>query len=472
VNTSPGFFRLWIGRLFWGTIVSVPLAIFVFVLLMIEAERRGLDHSRTVLSAAQSLLSAAMVSGHPETVPSAVHRLATATGTTIVLLRNDGSAAYSDQKALDHIKAYTTIPDGWRNTVHSPDVFPWPSTSVPERLAHEVDRIFAEKNGHLVADRQGMSDPLDLHGGYAVWTRAIHNHTSCARCHGFDSEVLGHWVVISRVVPAAPHAGRILWGFWPLPLVNQTIIFGGTAGLVLVSLFFVSALESFLLSRSLRPKQPKKKSAKGKAGTKGPESPEGPGDGAGEAGGLLEGPEITVSYEGWQELHRRLETLDHSIVALAEEIPRPGVVSSGQKENVDVVEVNATLPEMLSDWSDRFEMSLQELEAHPLAKTDPTLGRFIEKAWAFRSQAVSFADLAQEEKEPESFGVLKAPFFEVLSEEQKDWTDRLRAVLGHLHAEVRAMEGVTKTGMNRTEPPRESLEKERSPSNSPEKPSR
>ena len=471
MNTSPGFFRLWIGRLFWGTIVTVPLAIFVFVLLMIEAERRGLDHSRTVLSASQSLLSAAMVSGHPETVPSAIRRLATATGTTIVLLRNDGSSAYSDQKALDHIKAYTAIPDGWRNTVHSPDVFPWPSTSVPERLAHEVDRIFAEKNGHLVADRQGMSDPIDLHGGYAVWTRAIHNHTSCARCHGFDSEVLGHWVVISKVVPAAPHAGRILWGFWPLPLVNQTIIFGGTAGLVLVSLFFVSALESFLLKRSLRPKPAKKKSAQGKSGAKGPESPEGPGEGAGEAGGLPDGPEITVSYEGWQELHRRLETLDHSIVALAEEIPRPGVVPSGQKEDVEVVEVNATLPEMLSDWSDRFEMSLQELEAHPLAKTDATLGRFIEKARAFRSQAVSFVDLAQEEKEPESFGVLKAPFFEVLSEEQKDWTDRLRAVLGHLHAEVRAMEGVTKTGMNRTEPPRETVEKERSPSNSPEKPS-
>ena len=464
MNTSPGFFRLWIGRLFWGTIVTVPLAIFVFVLLMIEAERRGLDHSRTVLSAAQSLLSAAMLSGHPETVPSAIRRLGSATGTTIVLLRNDGSSAYSDQKALDHIKAYTSVPDAWRNTVHSPDVFPWPSTSVPERLAHEVDRIFAEKNGHLVADRQGMSDPIDLHGGYAVWTRAIHNHTSCARCHGFDSEVLGHWVVISRVVPATPHAGRILWGFWPLPLVNQTIIFGGTAGLVLFSLLFVSALESWLLKRSLRPKPVKKKSSAGKADAKGPSAPEGQGEGPGDEGGLLDAPEITVSYEGWQELHRRLETLDHSIVALAEEIPRPGVVPPGQKGEVEVVEVNATLPEMLSDWSDRFEMSLQELEAHPLAQTDPSLSRFIEKARAFRSQAVSFVDLAQEEKEPESFGALKAPFFEVLSEEQKDWTDRLRAVLGHLHAEVRAMEGVTKTGMKRTEPPQEETEKEKAKS--------
>ena len=48
-----------------------------------------------------------------------------------------------------------------------------------------------------------------------------------------------------------------------------------------------------------------------------------------------------------------------------------------------------------------------------------------------------------------------------MTDEQKDWTDRLRAVLGHLHAEVRAMEGVTKTGMNRTEPPKEETEKEK-----------
>lgn len=461
MNSPPGFFRLWIGRLFWGAIVTVPLVALVFVLLMIEAERQGLDHSRTVLTAAQSLLSSAMISAHPETVPQAISRLATATGTTIVLLRNDGSSAYSDQKALDHIKAYSAVPDSWRNTLHSPDVFPWPSTSAPERLAHEVDRIFAEKNGRLVADRHGMSNPIDLHGGYAVWTQAIHNHTACARCHGFDSEVLGHWVVISKVVPATPHAGRILWGFWPLPLVNQTIIFGGTAGLVLFSLVLVSALESAFLKRGLRPKVPKKNAASGKASAKGESGGE-----EEKAGTSGEEPshatsEITVSYEGWQELHTRLETLDHSIMALAEEIPRPGVIPATQTEGIDVVEVHATLSEMLSDWSDRFEMSLQEIEAHPLAKTDPVLARFVERAQAFRSQAVSFVDMAEEEKEPESFGVLKAPFFEVLTDEQKDWTDRLRAVLGHLHAEVRAMEGVTKTGMNRTEPPKEETEKEK-----------
>ncbi len=458
MNSSPGFFRLWIGRLFWGAIITIPLAIFVFVLLMVDAERRGLDHSRTVLAAAESMLSSAMISGHPESVPTDITRLGTATGTTIVLLRNDGASAYSDQKALDHIKSYTAVPDSWRNTLHSPDVFPWPSTTVPERLAHEVDRIFAEKDGHLVADLHGRANPIDLHGGYAVWTQAIHNHTACARCHGFDSEVLGHWVVISRVVPATPHAGRILWGFWPLPLMNQTIIFGGTAGLVIVSLLFVSGLESFLLKRSLRPKSPKKKASSGKTPAKGEAGSEGKDTTGGEAAGHTD-PGLTVSYEGWQELHSRLETLDHSIVVLAEEIPRPGVVATGGKEETAVVEVQATLSEMLSDWSDRFEMSLQEIEAHPLAKTDPTLGRFIEKAQSFRSQAVSFVDLAQEEKTPESFGVLKAPFFEVLSEEQQDWTDRLRAVLGHLHAEVRAMEGVTKTGMKRTEPPREESEK-------------
>ena len=462
LNGSPGFFRLWIGRLFWGGVVMLPLAVLFFVLLMVEAERRGLDHSRTVLESAESLLSSAMISGNPETVPQAISRLSTATGAVIVLLRNDGSSAYSDQKALDHIKAYTAVPDAWRNTLHSPDVFPWPSTAVPERLAHEVDRIFAEKNGHLVADLHGMASPIALHGGYAVWSRAIHNHTACARCHGFDSEVLGHWVVISRVVPVSAHAGRILWGFWPLPQINQTIIFGGTAGLVVFSLLFVSAIESFFLKRALRPKAPKKKAAGKSSGEKG-------------AGAVVheaalpapgsDEPDLTVSYEGWQELHTRLETLDHSIVALAEEIPRPGILPTDHKESGEVVEVHVSLSEMLADWSDRFEMALQELESHPLAKSDAILLRFIEKAREFRAQAVSYVDVANSEKEPDSFGVLKAPFFEVLSEEHKEWTDRLRAVLGHLHAEIRAMEGVTKTGIKRTEPPREQTEKERDPAN-------
>jgi len=462
LNAPPGFFRLWIGRLFWGAIVMIPLSALFFALLMVEAERRGLDHSRTVLESSESLLSSEMISGHPEAVPQAVNRLATATGTVIVLLRNDGSSAYSDEKALDHIKAYTAVSDAWRNTLHSPDVFPWPSTAVPERLAHEVDRIFAEKNGHLVADLHGMASPIALHGGYAVWTRAIHNHTACARCHGFDSEVLGHWVVISRVVPAASHAGRILWGFWPLPQVNQTIIFGGTAGLVVLSLLFVSALESFFLKRGLRPKPLKKKAAGKSSGEKGESASL---HEAASSAAASDEPALTVSYEGWQELHQRLETLDHSIVALAEEIPRPGILPADHKEADEVVEVHVSLAEMLADWSDRFEMALQELESHPLAKSDAILSRFIEKAREFRTQAVSFVDVADSEKEPESFGALKAPFFEVLTEEHKDWTDRLRAVLGHLHAEVRAMEGVTKTGINRTEPPREQTEKEKDTAN-------
>ena len=436
------------GRVVWGLILTVPLGALFLVLLMISGELRGLDHVRIGVEAANSLLASAMKAGKPESVPLAIRQMGSATGTTIILFRNDGTPAFSDTRALEQIKAYTAIPDEWKTAPHTPNLFLWPPSSLPSPLVHEVDRIFSVRSAHLVTDDSGRASPLAMNGGYAVWTSSIPNRTSCARCHGFDREVLGHWVAVAKIAPfASPHGG-LLWGFWPLPGVNQKILFAGTLSLALFSVFMVSLAESWTLRRGLRGKKEKK--ADGKKGSAGEESP----SSAREAGPLGEGleEETTVSREGWEDLHRRLETLDGSILALAEEIPRAGVLP--QKHSDEVIAVHATLGELLSDWSDRFELALQELEAHPALASDPGLARYLEKAREFRAQAVSLADMASQQTEDKSFGVLKAPFFEALSEDQKNWTVRLRAVLGHLHAEIRAMEGISKTGLARTEPPK------------------
>lgn len=445
MNSGPGFARLWLGRLFWGLVVTLPLGGLVLVLLMISAELRGLDHARTGVEAANSLLSAAMRAGNPEAVPAAIRQMAQATGTTLILFRNDGTPAYSDSRALDRIKAYAAIPDAWKTAPHSPDLFLWPPPSLPSSLVHEVDRIFSLRSAHLVTDSSGQASPLAVNGGYAVWTSSIPNRTSCARCHGFDREVLGHWVAVSSVAPLAGPRGSLLWGFWPLPGVNQKILLGGTLSLALFAIFAVSLAETWTLRRGFRGNKEKTE-----PGKKGAETPAG--QFAREPGTSGEEGEMTVSHEGWEELHRRLETLDRQVLALAEEIPRAGILP--QKHPDNVISVNATLGELLADWSDRFELGLQELEAHPALATDPVWARYLEKAREFRSQAVSYADMAVQETEEKSYGALKAPFFESLPEDQKDWTDRLRAVLGHLHAEIRSMEGVTKTGLARTEAPK------------------
>ncbi len=447
LNAPPGFFRLWLGRIFWGLVVTVPITAMILVVLMLSAEIRGLDRARTGIEAANALLSSAMKAGKPESVPLAVRQMASATGTTLILFRNDGTPAYSDMRALDRVKAYTAIAEEWKNAPHSPDLFLWPPSSFPRPLVHEVERVFSNRSAHLVTDSKGRASPLALWGGYAVWTRSIHNHTSCARCHGFDREVLGHWVAVADVSPVSSPHGTVLWGFWPLPGINQRILLGGTVSLALFAIFLVSLTETWTLRRGLAAKKGKKP-----PGKKGVETPEGPifarEAPAEEAGGSEEMP---VSHGGWEDLHRRLETLDRAVMTLAEEIPRAGVLPSRHAD--ETVAVQATMGEMLSDWSDRFEMALQELAAHPAVTTDPVLSRYMEKVQEFRTQAVSLADMATQESGEKTFGLLKAPFFESLSDEQKDWTDRLRSVLGHLHAEIRAMEGISRTGLARTEAP-------------------
>ncbi len=452
MNAPPGFFRLWLGRIFWGLVVSIPLGVMALVLLMLSAELRGLDRARTGIEAANSLLSSAMKAGKPEAVPLAVRQMASATGTTLILFRNDGTPAYSDMRALDRVKAYAAIPEEWKTSPHTPDLFLWPPSSFPRPLVHEVDRIFSNRSAHLVTDSRGRASPLAIGGGYAIWTKSIRNHTTCARCHGFDREVLGHWVAVASVSSVASRRGTVLWGFWPLPGINQRILFGGAASLALFSIFLVSLVETWTLRRGLAGKKGKKP-----AGKKGADVPEGP-IFARESPSLQaeESEEMTVSHEGWEELHRRLETLDRSVLTLAEEIPRAGVLPKSHSD--ETIAIHATLGEMLSDWSDRFEQALQELGAHPALATDPLLLRYLEKAREFRAQAVSFADMASRETEEKTSGLLKAPFFESLSDEQKDWTDRLRSVLGHLHAEIRAMEGISRTGLARTEPPKGTAE--------------
>jgi FtsZ-binding cell division protein ZapB len=443
----PGAFRIWLGRLSWGLVLLFPLGGFVLVLLMIAAENRGLERSRTVMNAANSILSSAMIEKKPESVPLAIKHLGEATHTTIVLLRNDGSSAYADRRVLDRLKTYTPIPDDWKQAIHSPDLFLWPPAGLPGRLSREIDRVFSLRSAHLVADNHGEASPLALKGGYAAWVQAIPNKPSCASCHGFDKEVLGHWVTVSRVDAVVNRRGTALWGFWPLPSINQQFLFLSTAGLSVFAVFLVSVLETWTLRRGYRALVAKK-NPPGKKGDEGKEI-----EGAG--GGLIADPDQRpVSHGDWEELHQRLEMLDQSILALVEEIPRSGVLPGSRSDNV--ISIQTSLSEMLSDWSDRFEMALQELESHPATESDPVLSRFIEKAREFRSQAVSFADTAQEsEAQEKTQGILKAPFFESLTEEEKEWTDRLRAVLGHLHAEIRAMEGVTKSGKARSESPKQ-----------------
>ena len=441
MSVPPGAFRIWLGRLLWGLVVLVPLAGFVFVLLMISAQIRGLDHSKTVLNAADSLLTEAMLSKSPESLPNAIRHLSGSTSTTVVLLRNDGSSAYSDMRVLNRLKTYAIIPDEWRKAIHSPDLFLWPPPALPGRLSHEIDRVYSMRSARLLADNHGQASPLALTGGYAAWIRAIPNKPSCASCHGFDKEVLGHWVAISRVDSVLDRRGTVLWGFWPLPLFNQTFLFASVAGLAVFAVLLVSVMETWSIRRGYRALTAKKKI---------PGKKEGPGKG--ETGSGDE--EISVGSSGlasrgdWEDLHQRIDRLDHSILALVDEIPRAGVQPRSPEEDLSV---QNSLSDLLSEWSDRFEMALQELESHPACASDPLLSRFIAKARESREQAVSYVDIAAAETPEKTYGLLKAPFFDALSEDQKDWTDRLRAVLGHLHAEVRAMGGVSREEVAKTD---------------------
>jgi hypothetical protein len=438
-----------LGRLLWGLVVLVPLAGFVVVLLMLSAEIRGLDHSKTVLNAADSLLTEAMLSKSPESVPDAIRHLSGSTNTTVVLLRNDGSSAYSDLRVLNRLKTYTLIPEEWRKSIHSPDLFLWPSSALPGRLSREIDRVYSMKSARLLADNHGQASPLALTGGYAAWIRAIPNKPSCASCHGFDKEVLGHWVAISRVDSVLDRRGTVLWGFWPLPLFNQTFLFASVAGLAVFAVLLVSVMETLSIRRGYRALAATKKKVPGKK--------EGPGKdeaGTGEDGVSVGAPDPSPRGE-WEDLHQRIDRLDHSILALIDEIPRAGVLPRPPEEDLSV---QNSLSDLLSEWSDRFEMALQELESHPACASDPLLSRFIAKAREAREKAVSYVDIAAAETPEKTYGLLKAPFFEVLSEDQKDWTDRLRAVLGHLHAEVRAMGGVSREEVAKTDAEKVSVE--------------
>ncbi len=440
VNGLPGFFRLWMGRIFWGLVVTVPLSGLVLVLLMIVAELRGLDRAKTGLAVANSLLTSAMNDGKPEAVPMAIRRLGAATGTTIMLFREDGTPAFSNRLTLDRLKAFTPIPESWVQAPHTPDQFLWPPSTFPPSLTHEVDRIFARKQAPLLTDQNGRASPLALRGGYAVWAQSIPNRTTCARCHGFDQEVLGHWVAVTQVMPFASVGGTSLWGFWPLPGINQQILFLGTAGLVLCSLFLVSIFETWTLRRGMRPKKGKAK----------PSLQKKKGDGE-------EPPDLDIPQEGKEALHMRLKTLDESILALTEEIPRGGVQAQKKTEGKDLPK-KSKLSDLLAEWSDRFELDLQEIAETPELKSNRVVIRFLKKAQELRSQAVSFADMAASGGEDKSLGILNAPFFETLSEELKDWTDRLRAVLGLLHTEVRAIDGIIEGSLAETEGPPGALE--------------
>lgn len=443
MNVPPGAFRVWLGRIAWGLVLLIPLTGLLLVLLMLSAESRALDHSRTVGMAAQSILASGMRAFDPESVPGAIHALSVSTGSRVVLLREDGTPAYSDTRALDHLKAYVQIPDSWRKAAHSPELFLWPPPGVPGRLPHEVDRVFSQHFAGIVANKAGQASPLAMDGGFAAIVEAIPNRPSCARCHGFDKEVLGHWVVISRVEPVANREGVLLWGFWPLALINQKFLLGSTLALAVSSVFFVSILETWSIRRGYKAMMPRKASSgKGKKKEEGRE--ESPGGGQPDLPALQE--EATQS--DWQELSRRIDILDQSILALVNEVPRSGILQGTPEK--EAVAVRVALSSDLADWSDRFEMALQDLESLP-ATTDPVFLRFLERARELRAQAISYADTAASEPREETSGPLKAPFFEALTEDQKEWTDRLRAVLGHLHAEIRAMAGVAKAGVSRTD---------------------
>lgn len=414
---------------------GILLAGGIFLLfLMLSAETGALDRAHHLNLAAIARLDSLMNSRHPEQVPAQIREMSSSMGGRTTLLDPGRKPAYRNAQILDKMQSFSRIPDTWFKSPHGPFVFPWPPDSVPEQLAEQASRISGIKGAnHLLTNREGIPTPLQPVGGFAAWSTPVPNAPSCAQCHGFDSEILGYMVTFVPVPSILPdHRGRALWGFWPLPALNQKIIFSVAAvvsGILFAGLLLLEGTGNRRTFRRYLEKS-----------SKSPQESPGQRSGSirpsGEAEPVSPADLSPMDLAEKAALSSRLVTLDREIEKEIELLPHAGIQAP---VDLDKKERNRETLERFSAWSDQAEMLLMDLKTLVSEKTDPLLAKSLLTLEKLKNEALDL-NLALEDISLDTSRI--TPPYESLADMEKAWIEELRTALRHLHAEVRAIVGM------------------------------
>lgn len=425
--------RFFLSRIFFF-LASVTLsASLLFLFLMLSAETQALRKARSADIAAIRSLGSLMTSRNPERVPDRMKSLSKMTGIHIVILDPEGKPAWRNTLLLRKIQSFTRVPDDWLKAPHGPFVFSWPPPGVPPDLAQEISRMAARKGDHhLLTDRQGIPTPLQPKGGIAVWSLPIPNAPSCAQCHGFDSEILGTAVSFVPVPPFFPdNRHHSLWGFWPLPELNQKIILVTASGLTGVLFLTLILVDEWQIRRKWMKADLKNSSSKGKSGAslERPVPPR-PGHTA------EQGESLSLAPEDVPDLFHRLSFLDRELETELALLPHAGIQPPTEKppgENLkDAID-------RMASWTDSVELLLMDLGALAATRTDPLLKKAVDALSRLKDQALEMNRILEEEV---AGTTRSAPPYNTLNEEEKKWVEDLRAGLQRIHAELRAIGGM------------------------------
>ena len=420
--------RFFLSRLF---VVLAAIAFCAFLLvffLMLSAETDALRKARSADLGAIRSLQSLMNARKPEDVPRQWNLLSEMSGARIVLLDADGKPAFRNPSTLRRVQSFTRVPDTWFKAPHGPFVFPWPPPGVPRGLAEEVARLAARKGDHhLLTNRQGIPTPLQPDGGMAVWSLPVPNAPSCAQCHGFDREILGtavSFVPVPSLFPDNHHVS--LWGFWPLPELNQKIIL--VTASVLTGILFLSliALDDWQIRRRWT-------RADSAASSKSRRSS--PSDGV-----KIIRPEdspagiLSLDPSEVPDLFHRISNLDKELEKAIGTLPHAGIQPpAGQKREERLRDAL----DRLSTWTDAAELLAMDLGALAATRADPLLNKAVEALSRLKNQAL---DLQRELEEEDPSR--RTPSYNDLKEEDKRWIEDLRSGLQKIHAEMRAIGGL------------------------------
>ncbi len=425
--------RFFLSRLFVLLATAGLCALVLVFFLMLSAETDALHKARSVDLGAIRSLQTLMNSHQPEAVPHQFNLLSEMSGGRVVLLDPDGKPAFRDPSTLRKVQSFIRVPDAWFQAPHGPFVFAWPPPGVSRGLAEEVSRLAARKGDHhLLTNRQGIPTPLQPEGGMAVWSLPVPNAPSCAQCHGFDREILGSAVAFIPVPSFFPDKRRVsLWGFWPLPELNQKIIF--TTVSVLAGVFFLSLIvfdEWWIRRRwgkteeGSAPKKTKRTSAPEGAKILRPEE------------GTTE--RLTLDPSDIPDLFHRISALDQELEKEIGLLPHAGIQPSGSPAHKEHLKEAL---DRLSGWTDAAELLVMDLGALAATRTDPLLNKAVESLSRLKNQALELERELEEEGKDES---RRMPSYNELKEEDKKWVEDLRTGLQRIHAEMRALHGLAK----------------------------
>ena len=438
--------RFFLSRLFVVlAAIGISATTLVFF-LMLSAETQALRKARSVDLGALRSLQVLMNGRDPEGVPHQFNLLSEMSGGRVVLLDPDGKPAFRNSTTLRKIQSFTRVPDTWFHSPHGPFVFAWPPSGVPRGLAEEVSRLAARKGDHhLLTNRQGIPTPLQPNGGMAVWSLPVPNAPSCAQCHGFDREILGSAVSFVPVPSLFPDSRRVsLWGFWPLPELNQKIIFSTVsvfAGVLFLSLI---AFDEWQIRRRWSKVETETSSRKTKRSSPGEGTkiirPEG-----------ISAETLSLDPSDVPDLFHRISSLDKELEKEIGLLPHAGIQPQvPQKNNEDRLR---DALDRLSSWTDAAELLAMDLGALAATRPDPLLSKAVEALSRLKNQALELQRELEVEGEEDA---RRMPSYNELKEEDKRWVEELRSGLQKIHAEMRAIGGLAK----------------RSPVLSPESPSR